>query len=674
MTLRVSLQIDGEATGGIKAANDMSRAVDDLAGKTSAASKRIEEGFSRASGSAAGLANASKAQGAANDNAANSAANYAQKIGDIATKALGAESALARAASGAGSFISKFAEVAGATSKITFLTGAIGLAVSAAQTLFAVIQTGGRSATVSLEEQERLIGAVRNAYNDAANTAGRFYDTSKSITQLRLLEQEQKLREQLQNSAGGALGGMYGLAPMQQDGNILGNYLSGTKQVKEEFAAFEDAIFKLQAGFKDGTPDVKAFMDEVGRIALANPQLQQAGLKLSNLAQQAEEDAKRLRLTQDGRAVIEGRATPSQRENVLGRSQGTTANEFDRLTKSIDKQAAALEAETASIGKSAGETAKMRAELMLLEAAKQAGIKVSGKYADELERVASRIGAASQKAAEARLMSDVGFERGQLGRTSTEAAVADRLRSAFGDNVEPLMNSATASAIRFNETMRDLRSTTYDLASGAMRDFRSELQNGATAWEAFQKAGSNALSRLADKLLDQALQSGLSRLFGGILGIGGGVGGGTGFAVNPWSAGGMFGGGGFAGGGFTGWGGKYEPAGFVHRGEYVFDAESTRAAGVGTLDRMRRSLRGYADGGYVSDANVVPFRSAGNQNGSSAASASRVEVNINDNRTVQMPAGADEATMRRVLDQSNADLDAKVRNTIKTMQQTGELR
>lgn len=52
-------------------------------------------------------------------------------------------------------------------------------------------------------------------------------------------------------------------------------------------------------------------------------------------------------------------------------------------------------------------------------------------------------------------------------------------------------------------------------------------------------------------------------------------------------------------GGFTGAGGKYDPAGVVHRGEFVFSSEATRAAGVGTLDRLHRQLRGYAGGGLV---------------------------------------------------------------------------
>ena len=52
----------------------------------------------------------------------------------------------------------------------------------------------------------------------------------------------------------------------------------------------------------------------------------------------------------------------------------------------------------------------------------------------------------------------------------------------------------------------------------------------------------------------------------------------------------------FATGGFTGTGGKYEPAGIVHRGEFVFTKEATSRIGVGNLYRL---MRGYATGGYV---------------------------------------------------------------------------
>jgi len=58
---------------------------------------------------------------------------------------------------------------------------------------------------------------------------------------------------------------------------------------------------------------------------------------------------------------------------------------------------------------------------------------------------------------------------------------------------------------------------------------------------------------------------------------------------------------GYAEGGYTGDGGKYEPAGIVHRGEYVASqkvmANPQASQHVNALESIR--LKGYADGGFV---------------------------------------------------------------------------
>lgn len=58
---------------------------------------------------------------------------------------------------------------------------------------------------------------------------------------------------------------------------------------------------------------------------------------------------------------------------------------------------------------------------------------------------------------------------------------------------------------------------------------------------------------------------------------------------------------GFSSGGYTGDGGKYEPAGVVHKGEYVIPKETVSRFGTGYFDRY---LPGYADGGYVTNTST----------------------------------------------------------------------
>ena len=64
----------------------------------------------------------------------------------------------------------------------------------------------------------------------------------------------------------------------------------------------------------------------------------------------------------------------------------------------------------------------------------------------------------------------------------------------------------------------------------------------------------------------------------------------------------------WASGGYTGDGGKYEPAGVVHKGEYVLDAETTTALGLNKLPGLTQA--GYATGGKVG-ANALDANFAG---------------------------------------------------------------
>ncbi|MNS92416.1 hypothetical protein D3C72_1265540 [compost metagenome] len=56
---------------------------------------------------------------------------------------------------------------------------------------------------------------------------------------------------------------------------------------------------------------------------------------------------------------------------------------------------------------------------------------------------------------------------------------------------------------------------------------------------------------------------------------------------------------GFDKGGYTGDGGVQEPAGIVHKGEYVFSAEAVRRIGAARLETMHANLKGFSAGGLV---------------------------------------------------------------------------
>ncbi|MGV1953801.1 tape measure protein [Agrobacterium vitis] len=158
----------------------------------------------------------------------------------------------------------------------------------------------------------------------------------------------------------------------------------------------------------------------------------------------------------------------------------------------------------------------------------------------------------------------------------------------------------------------------YDTAKSAF----SDVIMGAESF-------SDALSGVLKKLGELALNSAFDGLFGGssATSSGGWL---TGFAKAI----------GFADGGYTGAGGKYEPAGVVHKGEYVFDADAVRkAGGPAGLDAMRKRLKGYSSGGYVGpSAPRMPDLSR-----AASSKASSVQISINpviDNRGASVEAVA----------------------------------
>lgn len=133
----------------------------------------------------------------------------------------------------------------------------------------------------------------------------------------------------------------------------------------------------------------------------------------------------------------------------------------------------------------------------------------------------------------------------------------------------------------------------------------------------------DALRSLLNSLIDATLQAALLGQ-GPLSGL---MGGGGGLLTGLFS---LFG---FSDGGYTGPGGKYQPAGVVHRGEYVMSKKATERLGVGNLESLHRSaLKGYADGGLVGGPKLPAAPSvarAGDNTGPAININAPVTVNAN---------------------------------------------
>ncbi|ENO8943844.1 phage tail tape measure protein, partial [Salmonella enterica] len=204
--------------------------------------------------------------------------------------------------------------------------------------------------------------------------------------------------------------------------------------------------------------------------------------------------------------------------------------------------------------------------------------------------------------------------RGLTDRQAHREAEEQRLREVYGDNPRALaqatgalkrtwmdedqLNSNWLAGLKsgWGEWAESATASFSQVKSAATQTFDGVAQNMAAMltgseqnWRSFTRS---VLAMMTEILLKQAMV-GIVGSVGSAIGgaVGGGASASAGTAIQAAAANFHF-----ASGGFTGTGGKYEPAGIVHRGEFVFTKEATSRIGVGNLYRL---MRGYATGGYV---------------------------------------------------------------------------
>ncbi|HHY1639656.1 TPA: phage tail tape measure protein [Escherichia coli] len=207
--------------------------------------------------------------------------------------------------------------------------------------------------------------------------------------------------------------------------------------------------------------------------------------------------------------------------------------------------------------------------------------------------------------------------RGLTDRQAQRESEEQRLRDVYGDNPDALAKATSALkntwsaeeqlrgswmaglksgwgewAESATDSFSQVKSAATQTFDGIAQNLAAMLTGAEADWRGFTRS---VLSMMTEILLKQAMVGIVGRIGSAIGGaFGGGASASTGTAIQAAAANFHF-----ATGGFTGTGGKYEPAGIVHRGEFVFTKEATSRIGVGNLYRL---MRGYAEGGYVGGA------------------------------------------------------------------------
>lgn len=242
-------------------------------------------------------------------------------------------------------------------------------------------------------------------------------------------------------------------------------------------------------------------------------------------------------------------------------------------------------------------------------------------------------------------LEDVGYQK-QLKAANNYYAAEDRLRGDW-------LTGAKKGWAEFEDSATNVYSQVQTLTSNAFTGMASTLTDFFTTGKAnFSDFLTTFLKGTARMLTQLALVNGMKSAFGGTS-FGSFFGFSSGGAVPEFDT-----------GGYTGDGGKYQPKGVVHGGEFVFTKEATSALGVGNLYSLMRSAQGYANGGYVGHAPMYGLQS------SSAGGVSIQTSVVVQNQNSQQQTSANNDAVSRAYKQT---IDQSVRAGIAKQLQPGGL-
>ena len=358
----------------------------------------------------------------------------------------------------------------------------------------------------------------------------------------------------------------------------LKKILDGKAQLEQDFTK-ENEINKIETGLKESkgskTDYVKQYTDQVSEmekrlselranaqdIALfgQTSQYQEVNKLTQDIAANAEKYA---HFGADGLAKLKDMAA-----QIDAAQQVVSINQF---TFDNSEKLRAMEFELTLLGKTRQEQELMQYNHQLdLEAARlKIGMSQENiaKLDEEIAKLKERRGIIQQQTEESRGSAILGFQQGMK-------TIEDQVSDVAGN-----ISNITVNA--------------FNGMSDALTDF---IMTGKTDFNSLAKSIIKDIVQMTTKMI---IFASLKAAFGGtsfgkFMGFSGG-----GLVPELKYTGGLVG---FDEGGFTGIGGKYTPAGIVHKGEYVITKEATARLGRGFLDHLNYGSvrRGFANGGGV---------------------------------------------------------------------------
>ncbi|HDZ9238666.1 TPA: phage tail tape measure protein [Vibrio cholerae] len=411
---------------------------------------------------------------------------------------------------------------------------------------------------------------------------------------------------------------------------------------------------------------VKAYLDNIEKIRKANPQSELLDPKaiekdLERIKEQFKEPEKRAKAYVDGaglqmlmrlreqEAALREQLTTSGK---LGSSQQELAKFEQQIAdikekKTLTTQQKSLLAEQDAIRDQLNKNIAIEQELALREQAirlQNMQASVTAQLANDIQKYEQSLanyGAGDEALKRLREEQAIRDDIAKQMERATSQNLAGKISNDELDSQRALLETSLQDRLdamaQYYQQLDALESDWSNGAKSAFDNYLYEAQRAAEISKQFFSGAFNAMEdsiykfattgKLSFKDFATSIISDMARIASqqaaaGLLELGGGLLGGGGF-------GSLFG---FSSGGYTGSGGKFEPAGIVHKGEVVWSQDDiNRAGGVGIVEALRKGalnfkegLKGYADGGVVGMAPAL----AGATSSYSSSIAIQQEINI----------------------------------------------
>lgn len=413
-----------------------------------------------------------------------------------------------------------------------------------------------------------------------------------------------------------------GLKPSWDD--LAGSLLT----IKGYWADVVDLIgkavdFTNRLGLTNERTRIKSELDEVnsavknGTGLFGLPQVPESvtrALGIQSPQDRLKERQQRLQGQLDGmdRGVPEGPALPKPSRGTGDKPKKTASERdpFDVAIDSTDKRIAALKAETATIADSTAVRERAKTVATLEEAAKRAntaaGLEntaVTDKQRVAIDKEADAMMRATAAAEKAKVQDAIKSGRDTSLLSPQDVAIANQLKSIYPD-VGTALNSVEANAMRVNDALKTVSGTIESGVTSALTDMMSTGRSASLSFYSMSRSIVRSIDEMVIKMMVVApVMRALQSSMGGGLNLFGGSSlpmPGAGDFIGPVAK---------ADGGYISGPGSSRSDSIPARlsnGEFVVNAGST-AKHRALLESMNSGhLRGFADGGFVSNVPSMP--------------------------------------------------------------------